>query len=422
MRDSFWQVLATEWTSRGAMGAAISAVAFLVPALYWWVRLRKIQRGLLEIPIRILVTGSRGKSSLVRHLHAVFLAAGYSVYAKTTGTAAAEITSNNGELETHRYGQVCVLEMVETNERVIRKAKETKVIIYECMAVSPKLISLVARLMVKPTVVVITNALFDHLEEEGKTHAEIAHSLVNAIAPETQYVITADHLAGNRAIFEVAATLQDAKFVFADSALTADSINNANPNLHKDNVAVCAKIGEIFSMPTMDVVEGLKKTSVEKSDREIVEFKKADYTYRFYDFGSINDTESLNFAWQSFDSKHEPGAFTLAILVNRWDRPLRAISFASNVSPIRFDAVGLIGELDIQIARELLNQGWDQSRILRFANFARFSDQWLEELHQFILQHANSHKLIEICLLENIHNPLADRIRERLQSEVKNHA
>jgi hypothetical protein len=102
----------------------------------------------------------------------------------------------------------------------------------------------------------------------------------------------------------------------------------------------------------------------------------------------------------------------IALLVNRWDRPLRALEFTENLLPSVFDGVILVGEPFVPCRNILLENGFTRFQILRLNSLDRFNNQW----QRYILDFSNAlHPKFQeavIVLLENIHDPVADAIRE----------
>lgn len=94
----FWETLVADLTSRGGLAGAL-ATFYSLAIVGWWIgHVRLIRRRAERMPIRILVTGTRGKSSVVRLLHAALRHAGYRVSGKTTGTAASAALVGAGVL------------------------------------------------------------------------------------------------------------------------------------------------------------------------------------------------------------------------------------------------------------------------------------------------------------------------------------
>ncbi|MDN3357193.1 poly-gamma-glutamate synthase PgsB [Actinomadura sp. DC4] len=133
-------------------------------------------RNLDRIPVRIMVNGIRGKSSVTRLTAGALRTQGRTVVAKTTGSAARFIAPDATETPIERrFGVVNVIEQVG----VVRRAAEldTTFLVVECMAVQPDLQELNQNKLIRSTIGVITNVREDHVEEMGPTLPDIARSL-----------------------------------------------------------------------------------------------------------------------------------------------------------------------------------------------------------------------------------------------------
>src|SRR5262245_61858103 len=138
------------------------------------------QRSLGRIPIRILVNGIRGKSSITRLVAGALRGGGLRVVAKTTGTAARYIHPDASEEPVYRtFGIANVIEQVGI---VLRAAAERPdVLVVECMAVQPALQELSQHKLIRSTIGVLSNVREDHLDEMGPTTDDVARSLARAM-------------------------------------------------------------------------------------------------------------------------------------------------------------------------------------------------------------------------------------------------
>ena len=68
------------------------------------------ERRIASVPLRIAVTGTRGKSSVVRMLASVLRESGMSVAAKTTGSQARIVLPDGSEEDIRRRGIPSVIE------------------------------------------------------------------------------------------------------------------------------------------------------------------------------------------------------------------------------------------------------------------------------------------------------------------------
>src|SRR5215218_5786287 len=143
-----------------------------------------------SIPVRILVNGIRGKSSITRLAAGALRGGALTVAAKTTGTAARYVRADGSERPIDRpYGFVNVIEQV----RIVRRAAAERpdALVIECMAVDPALQETNQRKLIRSTIGVLSNVREDHLEEMGPTLEDVARSLSRSM-PEDGVCVTAE--------------------------------------------------------------------------------------------------------------------------------------------------------------------------------------------------------------------------------------
>ncbi|MGL4880735.1 MAG: hypothetical protein ACRC8K_06685 [Waterburya sp.] len=88
-----------------------------------------------RIKWRVHVNGIRGKSTVTRYVTAIFRAAGYHSFGKTTGSAARILRPDGQDFDFGRKGYPNVNEQIEILKGFSRQRAEAVVI--ECMAVNP---------------------------------------------------------------------------------------------------------------------------------------------------------------------------------------------------------------------------------------------------------------------------------------------
>ena len=247
----FETIDSTSWIAGWTSLAAVMLYGALI--IRRSMAVRKAQQ---NIPLRILVTGTRGKSGTVRLLHTMFMGAGKPSYGKVTGTTAVELFPNGAEKPTVRWGAAGVSEMPEA---VIRAAKnQVDVGIFECMAITPSLISLVSRSHVLPHIVVIPSIRLDHLEEEGLTEIDIAQSVIESVAT-CDYVVTGETNPAVVKVFEEFCAREGITLVTASPGDTTPIV----PGHHPTNVAVALEVGRIAGLSDEDMFRHLASSSLE---------------------------------------------------------------------------------------------------------------------------------------------------------------
>src|SRR5215213_8315425 len=133
------------------------------------------RRRLFQIPVRIHVNGTRGKSSVARLIAAGLRHAGRRTCCKTTGTLPRMIMPDGAEYPVFRPSRANVIEQV----RIVAAALEvdSEVLVLECMALVPYLQWLCEDKLVRATHAVITNAREDHLDVMGPGGRDVAKAL-----------------------------------------------------------------------------------------------------------------------------------------------------------------------------------------------------------------------------------------------------
>lgn len=157
----------------------VTGAVFLVFVIYLYVEKNRFCRWTDNIPLRICVTGTRGKSSVTRLIAAVLRESGYRVLAKTTGSGPAMINPDGTEKEIIRHGRPSILEA----KRVLKIANEQRVqaVALELMGILPESVYVESVRMFKPHILVITNVRHDHMAQMGSTKEEIASCFASAV-------------------------------------------------------------------------------------------------------------------------------------------------------------------------------------------------------------------------------------------------
>lgn len=154
---------------------------------------------LKRIPIRILVNGTRGKTSVTRLIAAALNEGGIRAVAKCTGSDPREILPDGTEVETHRPRGARITELFGFVRRAWGLGAQALVV--ECMAVLPETQQALARQLVRPTITVITNATVDHVEELGATPQDTARGLAFSLHHGTALVTGEAYFAGWTPLF-----------------------------------------------------------------------------------------------------------------------------------------------------------------------------------------------------------------------------
>lgn len=157
----------------------VCLVSFLLFLFYERISL---DRSLNRIPLRIAVTGTRGKSSVARILASILAEDGRRVLAKTTGSQAMLLLPDRSQRELRRRGIASILEQKQTVKRAARLGADC--LIAEMMSIHPENHYFESQRILKPHIIAVTNVRLDHTEAMGESEEDIASVLSLDIPPK----------------------------------------------------------------------------------------------------------------------------------------------------------------------------------------------------------------------------------------------
>lgn len=149
------------------------------------VEARRHRKNLNDVPIRILVNGTRGKTTLARLLVASLNVQGIRTMGRTTGSEATIIYPDGSVKPIVRKRRARVYELVpffrevslESSRGVSSGLGPVQCVVVECMALQAENQVAFRDWLVRPTHVFITNTYVDHVPEMGPTRESTAQVL-----------------------------------------------------------------------------------------------------------------------------------------------------------------------------------------------------------------------------------------------------
>ena len=219
-----------------------------------------------NLPIRIHVNGSRGKSSVTRLIAAGLRAGGLKTLAKTTGTSPRIIDEKGIDRIIHRLRSASIGEQVRLLRSFSKKNPDAVVI--ECMAVNPQYQWVAEHKMIRSTMSVITNVRPDHLDEMGLTIQENAMSLSNTIpfngtTVTVQENFNQDGKLNNvdreiQNVFQNITNKRNTKLFYASyKKISSKYMEKFTYLEHIDNVALALKVCELNGVDTKTALSGM---------------------------------------------------------------------------------------------------------------------------------------------------------------------
>ena len=145
---------------------------------------------LKKIPFRILVNGTRGKTTTTRLIAAALRDKGIRTYAKTTGSDAQIIKDDGSVVMLKRRRGVRLTE----NISFVHKAAKAgcRCIVVECMALHEESQRMMASKFIRPTHTIIINTLSDHMDAMGEKREDVAWTLSQSVDKDTKLYVTED--------------------------------------------------------------------------------------------------------------------------------------------------------------------------------------------------------------------------------------
>ena len=297
---------------------------------------RRIHRSVDSIPFTLGGWGTRGKSGTERLKAGMFQGFGFDVLVKTTGCEAMTIRQTPGrsgvEVFLYRpYGKASIWEQA----RVLHMAANMNVhvFLWECMALRPRYVEILAHHWMRGRLATITNAYPDHEDVHGPTGYDVAEVMARFM-PEGGHCITAE--------FEMLPVLREAA---GRKGTSLDAIDPLDADLlpqdllsrfpyaeHPRNISLVARLAEHLGLdPERAIVEmadhvvpdlGVLKTygPVAVEHREL----------RFSNGMSANERAGCLSNWRRLGlDQHEGFAERIITVVNnRGDRIPRSRVFA----------------------------------------------------------------------------------------------
>lgn len=351
----------------------ISIVLATAGILEYRLHLSRLQK----IPLRILVNGTRGKSTVTRLIAAGLAEAGIRTCAKTTGSEARIILPDLSEVPLRRRRGVSIME----HKWFVRQAvgRGAQAIVAECMAIQPETIITLESRLARSTIGVITNVRADHMDTMGTEKEQVAETLALSVPEHGKIFVGAEGMdEGLRAAFRrseerrrilsarghrkisLAEDRQqrgaEAQFIEADESMRALCERFAYP-MFAENLALALAVCEECGVDREVAIRGMLKSMPDPGVRPSVEFEWRGMEVRVVNAFAANDTQSTLELWRR-ETADRDGTKNFRVLIfnYREDRAWRALQLEEISSAIRAEAICVFG-MSEWLARRLLKKG-----------------------------------------------------------------
>ena len=273
--------------------------------------------------IRIAVTGSRGKSSVVRLLHEALSKSGLRTYTRVTGVIP-RILTPDGEHPILRYAPANVDEMKWWLHNL---PQDAQAIVLENSAVAPELQG-VCPLWLKPGVTVLTNIRPDHEAYWGPHESDVLNALSNAL-PQNGIVVLPEELANLPQMLEIARK--------KSLDLQKSQSIKGMPSHLAANMGLALEACRVFDLDERTCIEAMKRMKPDLADFTILHTGNGLLAFAF----SANDVVTTE---ELFQSTHWRREETGVLFNHRADRVDRFRTFEAWMKDNSWREVVVIGD------------------------------------------------------------------------------
>lgn len=327
---------------------------FIIAARWEWVR---HLRNLKSIPIRIVVNGTRGKSSVTRLIGAGLRAGGYMVMSKTTGTDPRMLFNNHLEIPIIRTGRANIREQITIFKKAAKEG--VNAVVFENMSIRPDLQWTEETKIIQPTMVVITNVRSDHLDVMGPSLYDIAYNFINAV-PEGAGIITAEceffplmkSLCQKRGLDIIQSSLENA----AEHEMQGFSYIE-----HQENAALALEVCKRFGIDKRAALEEMYKCIPDPGVLRRYELMLQGKRMVLYNALAANDPDSTYIIYK----RMEKDASSFYTIINcRDDRVDRSVRMADLINKMPGELYFLTGLNTAVFYRHAIRSGVKKNRLI----------------------------------------------------------
>jgi poly-gamma-glutamate synthase PgsB/CapB len=297
----------------------IFVLFFILVLIYLLIESLALHHSLKKIPLRILVNGTRGKTTTVQIIYNIIRRSNIHVFAKTTGEHPIEYYPDGQQKVLKRISPASITE----NVRLIRKWAKFKpeAVILECMALKPENQFIMSNLMIKPTHILVTNILQDHLEVMGENIYDISQSISECFYNKAKILIPDN----TKSLFSNGIDIDS----YPVESFDHSYINIPFPIIN-ESWELISKLCDIIDLDKK-VVEEEFRAQWEKNN-DSIKITNEELQFDFWNLFSVNDVNSarlfIEYLVENFIEKNN-----IEVIFNtRSDRPLRTKSFVPLLS------------------------------------------------------------------------------------------
>ena len=316
-------------------------------------------RRVKDIPLRISVSGTRGKTSVVRIMASILRESGMNVLAKTTGTEAMYILPDGKEEKVRRFGLTNILEQ----KALIRKAQKynANCLVTEIMSIQAENHWVESQKLVQPHYTILTNFRPDHLD--AVNNEDMTSLYLNDIFPGSTLVIRAEDMSDD---------LRKELHKVGVNAILASS-----KDLSDQNQELAYTLATELEIPPECIRKGINNSKMNQGDVAGYEFVKDEKRIVFISGFAANDPISSTLLMDEIQKTlnlTDPEIVgLLSLRMDRGERSQQWLEYLQSDGADKFDKIFYSGRHGKVFKRKL-----KQGELIRTKNPDEISNQILE--------------------------------------------
>ncbi|UCF65801.1 MAG: hypothetical protein JSW33_08215 [bacterium] len=273
---------------------------------------------LRKVPIRILINGTRGKTTTVKILHQVLNQSGRMTFSKTTGDLPELHYPDGSRKQLFRFGPANIKENIFQLLNWVRYKPE--IFVMESMALHPEMQHTLSHKIFRPTHLGITNIKKDHMEIMGTDDSAIFNCVARSFTPGSRKYLPQelkDNVTEN--------ILRKPKFIYYSEESFPRRYPLIPQTIIEANWGLIKNLGKDLELDLSTLTEVFEK-EWEELNRHI-KFDLPAHNLEFFNLFSMNDLETtVQFIEhvKNYSSRRRE----IVLINTRADRPLRGLTFA----------------------------------------------------------------------------------------------
>lgn len=315
-----------------------------------------IASSISKIPVRILVNGTRGKSTVVKNISSLLRSNNIKTFSKITGATPTYFLDDTLPTEIRRNGGARITEQF----KMIRNAAKNNsdAIVLECMSINPELQKIESKVL-QPQYYIITNIREDHLEEMGSNSEEWIDAICSAI-PDNCTVVTAEKKYFKE--IQEYAVKKNCKVISISSDMVNTDINSFG--FQSENFKISSAILKDMNLIDYKSIDEIVTPGYEKIVNELI---LNEFRVKFVNGFAINDVPSAQMLIDELKQKSLFHSDVIIIFNSRADRPIRSVKFVEWMVKLEHVTKYIMaGDNSNLVIRTMYKNGMNKNSIIKW--------------------------------------------------------